>query len=599
MMKISGLIGLLLLASVATAQKVKYKDIFPDLEARKFNKAEPLLKTFLANEKNADHANANYQMGLINEAHFLLQDIVVDTTTLFAFGDQVLEYYRKSIPLITEKELRKNDNYYQSFYRRDLRTGEFGIKPSDVHLDIEKKIEAIVNRLSTIRSFHAAVSELTRLEAEMLVEFHKISGRADSYNDYLLKANLDNISLLGDLQATFKAFDDKANETLKVGQELQAENYFSSVEYQDIVSFGELNALFPSNNTKIATWQFSAWASTAKSTLNSEIFVMKNELIEMDLQLRKAANVLKSRKPSPFPSTIKKTVAARLAKYDPRALPMQILKARIRENSIRVMSDTLLNPVLLDSAAIALQLTIADSVLTSIDELTALLTIDNKKIIQANKYYKDYFDQAFGGTGGVLNYKRNAQSWVDQLKSTWTDRLAFWDMRNNWGTSETDTIPLHIVDTTYHGNFVTKGFLSLPDNEIISWGIKRDSLNGFIAMFGTDRKLIWQNRFESDLFSDGVAHSYITDTLASDTDQFAFYLYDPETIEETNLTIVNSKLEGDLNWSISTTANKKPTFTTYSHAIQETTIFLYPQESYPLTTGELGYIIIDRNGEIR
>lgn len=86
------------------AQKVKYKDIFPDLEARKFNKVEPLLKSFLANEKNVDHPNANYQMGLITEAHFLLQDIVTDTAALFAYGEEALVFTERALHL----SLRKN-----------------------------------------------------------------------------------------------------------------------------------------------------------------------------------------------------------------------------------------------------------------------------------------------------------------------------------------------------------------------------------------------------------------------------------------------------------------------------------------------------------
>lgn len=590
--------GMVAFVSLLHAQKVKYKDIFPDLEARKFNKVEPQLKAFLANEKNADHANANYQMGLITEAHFLLQDIVADTAALFTYGDEALRFYEKSITLITEKELKKHDEYYQSFYRRDLRTGEFGIKLSDVHLDIENKIDAIQTRIASVRAFHAAVTDLTKLEGELLAGFNSLVGEADSYNDYLMKADLDAISKLGDLQAAFKAFDDKANETLKVGEALQVDNYYATIEYQPIKRFLELAPVFPESNDKIATWQFSDWASKAKAALNGEVFVMKNELKEFDRQLRGATNAIKSGASATFPRQIKKTLETVLAKYDPLGLPRQILQARILENSIRLMSDTLLNPVLLDSSVIAVQLEMADSAIQAIESLKTATAFDNAEVDIANSYYEEYIT-SLGGSSEVLKYARETRTWLAGQDTTWRNRLAFWDMRNNWGTSETDTIPLHVVDTSYHGLFVTKGFLDLPDNEIISWGVKRDSIVGFIAKFGADRSLIWQNRFESELFADAIDHDFQTDTLASDVGQIALYLFDENPVQPSNLTVVNATLDGILNWSVSTETSRKPEYTTYSHAIQETTIFLYPQEDYPLTNGELGYFIINRDGEIR
>jgi len=49
-------------------------------------------------------------------------------------------FYDKAFKGITEKELRKNDEYYEAYLRRDLRTGKFVIKLSDVQLDIDNKV---------------------------------------------------------------------------------------------------------------------------------------------------------------------------------------------------------------------------------------------------------------------------------------------------------------------------------------------------------------------------------------------------------------------------------------------------------------------------
>ena len=598
MKRLSLLTSMLALVSVLHAQKVKYKDIFPDLEARKFNKVEPQLKAFLANEKNADHANAHYQMGLITEAHFLLQDIVADTSALFTYGDDALAFYRKSIPLITEKELKKNDEYYQSFYRRDLRTGEFGIKMSDVHLDIENKIASIETRMAAVRAFHAAVSDLTGLESELLERFNRMVSGATSYHDYLMRSDLEAISDLGDLQARFKAFDDKANEILKVGETLQVEDYYASIEYQSISTFETLPAVFPENNNKIVTWQFSDWASTAKAALNSEIFVMKNELTQFGKKLTNQTNALKSATPVDFTTSIPIHLDDKLLKYDPDPLPRNLLLARMKENTVRYLTDTTMNTMLLDSSVIIYQVNIADSILTTMTDLKKLLTLNDQKIDRGIAYYRDYTGN-LGGAEGIREYISSTEQWIASITPYWEENFRFWDMRDNWGVTATDTIPLHVVDTSYHGAFVTKGFLDLPENEIMSWGFKRDSLIGFVARFGADRKLVWEDRFETDLLYVDVAEPFITDTLASDAGQVAFYLYRELVSGRSNINIVNVAIEGDVNWSVNTQCSKEPEYTTYSHAIGETTIFMYPQEAYPLTTGELGYFIINRDGEIR
>lgn len=598
MKKLSLLI--LLLAAVGTlcAQKVKYKEIFPDLEARKFNKVEPLLKRFLADEKNSEHASAHYQMGLITEAHFLLQDIVADTTALYAYGEDALAYYRKSITLITEKELKKNDQYYQAFNRRDLRTGDFGIKLSDVHLAVEEKITTVEDRIASVKSFHQAVGELTRIESKLLESFNEIVSRSSSYYDFLLKADLETITLLGDMQADFKAFDDKANETMKVGKELGAEDYYNSIKYLPIQQFSSQSPKFPDSNTIISTWQFSDWASDTKSLLNQEVFTMKNGLKSLNKELIKATNALKSGTVLTAPEIIPPVLNATLNKYDSNPLPRKLIHAKMKENAIRFLTDTTMNTMLLDSSVIAYQLGMADSIMDAMDAVDKLLDLDAMEMARGAEYYSEFL-QAYGGANGLEKYAAGTRSWIAGMRDYWQANKDFWFMRDNWGVTATDTIPLHVVDNSYDGDFVTKGYLDLPDNEIMTWGFKRDSLIGFVARFGADRSLVWENRFETELLYVDINYAFETDTLSADSSQVAFYVYKELVAGESNINVVNVEVGGELNWSVNAQASRKPEYTTYSHEIGETTIFLYPQEQYPLTNGESGILIINRDGEVR
>ncbi|MGB3466148.1 MAG: hypothetical protein WBA74_12800, partial [Cyclobacteriaceae bacterium] len=119
----------------------KYKDIFPLLEAKNYQEGEPQLRAFLSNSKNLEHPNANYQMAIMLESKISELDVVEDSTRMIRYSDSIRTYYTHAKTYITDKELKKRDEYYQAYYRRDLRTGEFTIKKSLIDADIEKKLK--------------------------------------------------------------------------------------------------------------------------------------------------------------------------------------------------------------------------------------------------------------------------------------------------------------------------------------------------------------------------------------------------------------------------------------------------------------------------
>ena len=131
------------------SQKVKYKDLIVLLEAKQFEKAEPFLKKYL--KDNQDNPNAFLYMGMIFQEKAFSNDILKHTDIIASNCDSASLFYDKAYNTITEKELRKNDEYYQSYSRRDLRTGEFGIKLSDVRLDIETRVKSVKERKEKVK----------------------------------------------------------------------------------------------------------------------------------------------------------------------------------------------------------------------------------------------------------------------------------------------------------------------------------------------------------------------------------------------------------------------------------------------------------------
>ena len=131
----------LLSASTTNAQKkVKYKDIWGLLSTKQYEAAEPFLKEYL---KENEDPNGYLFMGIIYQEKSGKDDILKQTPLAIAHMDSAIIFYKKAYQTITEKEIKRKDEYYQSYNRRDLRTGEFGVKLSDIQFDLEKKMEEV------------------------------------------------------------------------------------------------------------------------------------------------------------------------------------------------------------------------------------------------------------------------------------------------------------------------------------------------------------------------------------------------------------------------------------------------------------------------
>jgi hypothetical protein len=169
-----------------SAQKLKYKDIFPLISEKNYAEGEPLLRAYMSDKKNEDDANGTLQMAYLLEKYALENSVVADSAALYQNADSAIYFYQKSLVLITEKELSKNKEYYQEFYRRDLRTGDFGIKLSDVALEINTKIISLNKRIKNAKEINKELNKIAEAYKLLQSKYVSMTEGFETNNDFLL-----------------------------------------------------------------------------------------------------------------------------------------------------------------------------------------------------------------------------------------------------------------------------------------------------------------------------------------------------------------------------------------------------------------------------
>src|SRR5688572_4076740 len=346
----------LFLSTTAYGQKVKYKDIFGLLSTKQYEAAEPFLKRYL--KENDDNPNAYLFMGTIFHEKSGKDDILKQTERAIANMDSAIYFYDKAHKTITEKEVKKNDEYYVLYNRRDLRTGEFGVKLSDIHFDLEKKMEGLrerIDRLKMVKHYFILADTLYKKSNAL---FRSIQGNFKSENELYLRADDPGISTLTSLaikfDSTTKAFENYKASLSSLGKS----GYSQVMVLKEIVDFKKDGAS-PADfyQDELQVWNYKKFADHAKLVIEKEIVPMREHLLSYDIEINKLREKLNQDSvsvKSDLTALIDKLLMEKLKKFDPDPLPMEVFSLKISDLEYR--STVLESKILKDSSDVHAQL---------------------------------------------------------------------------------------------------------------------------------------------------------------------------------------------------------------------------------------------------
>jgi hypothetical protein len=596
--KSAAIILFILIVFGAQGQKIKYKNLYPLLEAKNYEEAIPQLKLFLSDEKNDDEANAHLQMGLWLEKRFLDYDVVDDSAALYATGDSAVFYLEKAKTLIDEKELKRNDEYYQAFFRRDLRTGEFGIKVSDVHLDIEKKVEAINTRMADVKEMHRRVLKVENNQKAAMEDYRVLTEQYNLYNSLLIGADEDAKTKLANIEENGRIGVENAKSVQELAEKLGSDKYSAEPTLKNIEQYG-VDGMNAANlrSGVIEIWNFEEWARDAQSEIMGGVALFKTMVKNYADEIReKKAKVKNSQNAEigDFPENL----AGQFEKYDPGSTAEKLLKIEMYEARVTKKVDLQLNPALMDSSLIGSQLAIFEDAFADAKEMKLLVeSITSDDLELAKKKYTDYIESFFQKYVTASKYVTDMQIWAGRHVNWLGDAVEFWSEKNRWGVdaeNEEVRYPLFVQDAP-EGGYMTMGVPVKTPEEIVAYGADLNNKTGYVASFGPDRVSKWKLEFE---LPGTEAVRYESDSIPTIAGSESFYIYNKSS-DENNFVVVSYTSSGQLNWGTVVTISKEPVDFKFDELTQELTILLYPEEQLPLDSDELGYVVIDRTGNAR
>ena len=435
---------LVLLASASVfGQKIKYKDLFVLLDSRQFKDAEPFLRKYL--KDNTDNPNAYLFMGFMMQEKCLKADVLKESDFVATSADSAIYFLDLAKKGITEKEIKRNDEYYQAYSRRDQRTGEFGIKMSDVHLDIEKKTQELNERKSRVKTLRAQFVAWERLYQSSSVAFKALQETSPSEKEFLLQSDQKTIDQLKSIQTVFDSCTLMFSAYKTTLSELGKTAYNQTFDAKKVERFKEDGQGLPdfyADDLKV--WNFDEWASRELNEIQNEVQPFREKLVAYDVEINKLFDKIRKDSTSvtkelgPVEQKIKVNPVAR---FDATPMPLILFNMKLEE--LKFTSGHIDNKKQRDSSSLSVRLEAVKSelkTLTSLDSIAGILVA--KDIDKETANYQHFVTNAYGSTKVLKSLISSTKEFSEHEKHKREDVIVRLANSLNWLVIDKDSVAL-------------------------------------------------------------------------------------------------------------------------------------------------------------
>ncbi len=488
-------------------QKIKYKDLHEFLQANRFDEAAPLLKAFLTQDKNQDHPNGNFYMARIYDQFSRNADIFMEFDKFMTYADSAIIYYDNAARYVDEKEVRKNDDFYIEYTRRDVRTGKVGISLSDVLLDIENRTSAIKDYRSAVLRSKELLDKTVKAHHEVYQNYESLRSQFNTIKNLYFQSEETELQVLQTIAAGFASFEEGFNEYKKSLSKVNGTQYNQKVIPREIEGFPkteqEIDFLEPVVNLP----NYKTWADNATKIIVTDIIPLREPMVAMYEEISKlyekvADGVVVYDAIDALPYRL---LRSQMFKHDSQPLPVLLFDLSIAE--LKLKSLRLEKQIPADSIDWVEASDIANTnfrMLQRLDSIGALLVSAQIDPDNTNNY-KGFISRSFGSKDDFFKHIHDKITWVKADFKLWESKKISMEQRLEWVAHEEKKVPLKkidFIDLPREGEF----FYPLIIDSLYSAGVYFNDENmsyGYLTDINPHRvsKSWWQFELNKELFA--------------------------------------------------------------------------------------------------
>lgn len=446
-MKKAGLfLVVVMTTSLCFGQKVKYKDLYLLLAAKDYEKAEKYLRLFLI--QDPDHPNANFNAALFYEYKMNQQDMLKQSDNWLAYADSTIRFFNKSYGLITEKEVKKNDDYYQDYFRRDLRTGKYGVKLADVQLDIETRLEVLKTQSDLVAGMSNSFNAFVSAYDSAFTRYNQIHEGYEDYTVFIFNARDADVSSFPEIKQAYDRSMSSFNSYVRFRDQMKEPPYNQVLTVKSIRWEAIAQPDYFAND--LTVYNLSDWVveneTVIKETINPIIAGLVGYDTNLD-QLRERTwngeNVIEEWRAEASSQNFEG-----LAKYDEHPLPLHLFQFKGKQIIFTSEENQRVADGVYDTLNIDLQYNLYSDAMNRLMQLKSsyeeLAATDQT---MANKLYGKFITQRYGGASGLSNAISNMGKSVEQDQSLIQFKLDSLHDEMLVAYSETDTFSMVLSDS--------------------------------------------------------------------------------------------------------------------------------------------------------
>lgn len=432
----------LFLVGEINAQKIKYKDLFVFLSGRQFREAEPLLKKYL--KDNDDNPNAFMYMGYIYEEKFMASDVLKETNKVAVYGDSAAYYLELANKNMTDKELKRNNEFYQEHARRNPRTGEFGISLSDVVNHLAEKTKEIRERQQKAVKLNRYFLQATTVYQRLQERYKIMTDPYENEKQFLLRSDDRLLEELEDLatrqDSVIIAFNSYKSVLTQMGKSTYNQ-VLQTMEIKDFKKDGHSPPDFYSD--KIMIWDYNFWSAASVGKIKNEIRPLLSRLIltDGDLTTLRDKVTRDSVAVSQQLAEIKTALLnSKLLNVDPDPMPHILLMTKLAE--INYGSELASARSERRSEDLTLQLAARDREMAALNNLDNILKTALVVDFEAGeKDYPGFIRDTFGSIAVAESYLKSVKEYADTQREKTEREVAGLRESVKWIIDGEDMIP--------------------------------------------------------------------------------------------------------------------------------------------------------------